>query len=167
MISDRDYHKIYDKVLLRRHSCLGQLDQFGGPDCIRPCRMLFPQNNKDLDNYPTVTIKGKGDKEDTISEEDCMKRFKVHFYWFHAKIVARYVNHNLVPDFMHPFNNPNYHCFRGESTSIAVDLMDGRTSFGHHSEIALNPLLSGKEGNILHLQITADLRKRSNKKEYT
>lgn len=121
--------------------------------------MLFPQNNKDLDNYPTVTIKGKGDKEDTISEEDCMKRFKFHFYWFHAKSVARYVNHNLVQDFMHPFNSPNYHCFRAESTSIAGDLMDGRTSFGHHSEIALNPLLSGKEGSILHQQITADLRK--------
>lgn len=60
---------------------------------------------------------------------------------------------------MRPFNDPAYHCFKVENTTVAVDLMEGRTSYGHHSEILLNPLLSGKEGKILHQRITADLRK--------
>lgn len=119
-----------------------------------------PKALKGLDNYPTVTIKGKGDKENNISKEDYLTRFKVQFYWFHlAKSVARYVNYDLTQDFMRSFNDPHYHCFNLETTTIAVDLMEGRTSFGHHSEIALNALLAGKEGRILHQQITADIRK--------
>ena len=43
--------------------------------------------------------------------------------------------------------------------TVAVDLMEGRTSFGHHSEIALNALLAGKEGRMVQQQIMADLRK--------
>ena len=37
--------------------------------------------------------------------------------------------------------------------------MEGRTSFGHHSEIALNALLAGKEGKVVQQHIMADLRK--------
>ena len=115
---------------------------------------------KGLDNYPMVTIKGKGDKDNNISTEDFMTRFQMHFYWFHlAKSVARYVNHDLTQDFMRLFNDPDYHCFNLENTTIAVDLMEGRTSFGHHSEIALNTFLAGKEGKMIQQQITADFRR--------
>ncbi len=71
---------------------------------------------------------------------------QIHFYWFHlAKSVARYVNHDLQQDFMRSFNGPRYHCFNVETTTIAVDLMEGRTCFGRHSEVALNTYLAGKE----------------------
>ena len=36
--------------------------------------------SKGLDNYPTVTIKVKGDKKNNVSEEEYLKRFKVHYY---------------------------------------------------------------------------------------
>lgn len=111
---------------------------------------LSPKLNKPLDNYPTVTIKVKEDKENNESEKDYLKRFRVHYYWFHlAKSVARYVDYDLVESFMRPFNDPNYHCFTVENTAIAVDLMESRSSFGHHTEVALNLLLFGKEWNYI------------------
>ena len=64
-----------------------------------------------------------------------------------------------VQDFMIPFNDPSYHSFTMESTAIATDLMEGRSSFNHHAEVALNPLLSGREAKGLHQQIAADVRK--------
>ena len=73
--------------------------------------------------------------------------------------MSRYVNYNLVQDFIRPFKDPSYHCFQHENTAIALDPMEGRSSFGHHAEVALNPLLSGKEGKMLQQQITAEFRK--------
>ncbi len=58
---------------------------------------------------------------------------------------AWHVNHDLQQDFMRSFNGPRYHCFNVETTTIAVDLMQGRTCFGRHSEVALNTYLAGKE----------------------
>ena len=37
--------------------------------------------------------------------------------------------------------------------------MEGRTFFGHHSEVTHNPYLTGKEGQALYQQIMADFRK--------
>ncbi len=55
-----------------------------------------PKASKGLDNYPTVTIKGMGNKEKNVSGEEYLTRFNVRFYWFHlAKSVSRYVNYDL------------------------------------------------------------------------
>ncbi len=118
-----------------------------------------PKASKGLDNYPTVTIKGVGDKDNNISEEEYLNRFNMHFYWFHlAKSIARYVDYDLQEQFMRQFNDPNYHCFSLETTTIAADLMEGRSSFAHHTEVTLNPFLTGKEGKALHQLIKQDIR---------
>ena len=51
---------------------------------------------------------------------------------------------------MRPFNNPRYYCFQVETTSIHVDLIEGKAFFGNHLEVALNPFLTGEEGRALY-----------------
>ena len=86
---------------------------------VDPVDCFSPKASKGLDNYPTVTIKGMGDKENNVSEEKYLTRFNVRFYWFHpAKSIARYVNYDLQEKFMRAFNDPHYHCFHMETTLL-------------------------------------------------
>lgn len=119
-----------------------------------------PEAIKGLDNYPTVTINDKGDKAHNICQEDYLTRFKIYFYWFHlAKAVARFVGYDFEQDFIRPFNDPKYHCFRVDTTNIYTDLMEGRVSFSRHLEVAPNLFLTGEEGRALYERIEADFRK--------
>ena len=99
-----------------------------------------PKASKGLDNYPTVTIKGIGDKENNVSEEEYLTRFNVQFYWFHlAKSVARYVNYHLREKFMRAFNDPHYHCFHMETTLLNKLGALGSRNEKQHSKTSFLP----------------------------